>query len=97
MHIIVSAHSLMRFKERFKHIFPKSFFYDDESTRYLMRGQLSKARHLIAWKMSPFYLNKMGVGFEAYQFSGVIYLCTRDQNCLIIRTVVRTWFGARLG
>lgn len=94
--IIVSRHARNRLKERFFLYFHISYFYTEDLTDSLLIELAKKAKEVIWWKQSPFYLNKVtskyGPTVVLEVHSKLNLLCTPlDGGKLIIRTVVKSF------
>jgi hypothetical protein len=91
--VIVSQHAIQRLKERFRNRF-YNYFQHPEMTRNLIIAQVMNAQHLIDWKQTPFYVNKIattyGDGVEIMHKSGVYYICNykASDNSLYVKTCV---------
>lgn len=89
--ILVSNHAVERLKERFYFRF-KGYFANFQTTKNLIQAQVSTGLIMQDWKQSPFYVNKMATNYgdktEIIKKSGVYFICSRNDNVLMVKTCV---------
>ena len=91
--LLVSKHAINRMRERFRLYFPSLKIEEDNLTRSLILGQLSKSIQCIKWKSIPFYTNMIGWKYgniEVYRNGPVFYVVLNNR---IVTTVLPKWFG----
>ncbi len=93
MEIVVSRHSAIRFKERFRLFYSEPSMATEYNIKRLMVKLVNEGVRITWWERCPFYKNKVESTYGptvAIQFKHGVFICTPlPGNKLIVRTTVK--------
>lgn len=93
MVIVISRHSAIRFKERFRLFYSEPSMATEFNIKRLMVKLVNEGTRITWWERCPFYKNKVESAYGptiAIQFKHGVFICTPiAYDKIIVRTTVK--------